>query len=65
MRSQLPNFIIATAFLVPHVAHADFPPEWDRRQSQEHGWIYDDFETGVARSKETGKPMLVVLRCPP
>lgn len=44
---------------------ADSPPQWDRQQAQEHGWIYDDFDAGVAKSKETGKPMLVVLRCPP
>lgn len=47
------------------VAHADFPPEWDRRQAEENGWIYDDFESAVAKAKETGKPMMVVLRCPP
>ena len=45
--------------------NADFPPEWDRRQAQQNGWIYDDFDSGVAKAKETGKPMLVVLRCPP
>ena len=46
-------------------ASADFPPEWDRRQAEQNGWIYDDFGAGVAKAKETGKPMMVVLRCPP
>jgi len=46
-------------------ASADFPPEWDRRQAQQNGWIYDDFDSGVAKAKEGGKPMMVVLRCPP
>lgn len=46
-------------------ARADFPPEWDRQQATEYGWIYDDFASGVTAAQETGKPMLVVLRCPP
>jgi membrane-associated protease RseP (regulator of RpoE activity) len=28
-------------------------------------WIYDDWPTAVAQAKETGKPLLVVLRCVP
>ncbi|MCH7988867.1 MAG: PDZ domain-containing protein [Planctomycetes bacterium] len=28
-------------------------------------WIYNDFEKGLAKAKETGKPLLVVLRCIP
>jgi serine protease Do len=28
-------------------------------------WIYDDWPLGLARSKQTGKPLLVVLRCVP
>ena len=26
-------------------------------------WIYDDLEAGIAEAKQTGKPMMVVLRC--
>lgn len=44
---------------------ADFPPEWDRRESIENGWIYDDFDSAVKKAKETDKPLFVVLRCPP
>lgn len=29
------------------------------------GWIYDDLGAGYARARETGKPLLVVLRCVP
>jgi hypothetical protein len=28
-------------------------------------WIYDDVTAGFARAKETGKPLLVYLRCVP
>lgn len=45
--------------------NADAPPRWDREEAQKYGWIYDDFEAGVDKAVQTGKPMLVVLRCPP
>lgn len=44
---------------------ADFPSAADRRLAQNNGWIYDDFEAGLKKAKSTGKPMMVVLRCPP
>ena len=28
-------------------------------------WIYNDFGKGVAEAKQSGKPLLVVLRCVP
>ncbi len=28
-------------------------------------WIYNDFKAGMAKAKQTGKPLLVVLRCIP
>ena len=28
-------------------------------------WIYNDLESGIAQAKETGKPLLIVLRCLP
>ena len=37
----------------------------DRKVAVENGWIYDDLKAGYAEAKETGKPMLVVVRCPP
>lgn len=38
---------------------------YDRVTAEANGWIYDDFEAGISKAKETGKPLLVVLRCPP
>jgi hypothetical protein len=38
----------------------------DRERVEAEGfWIYNDLPAGFARAKETGKPMLVVLRCIP
>jgi serine protease Do len=36
-----------------------------QRVTAEGFWIYNDLETGMARAKDTGKPLLVVLRCIP
>ncbi|MCA8960318.1 MAG: hypothetical protein KDC38_07385 [Planctomycetes bacterium] len=43
----------------------DFPPAWDREAAVENGWIYDDWDAGLAQAKESGRPLMVVLRCPP
>ncbi len=38
----------------------------DRNSIEAAGaWIYDDLEKGFAEAKQTGKPLLVVLRCVP
>jgi serine protease Do len=38
----------------------------DREKVEAEGfWIYNDLPTGFARAKESGKPLLVVLRCIP
>ena len=38
----------------------------DRRKVTEDGfWIYNDLPMAFAEAKETGKPILVVLRCIP
>ncbi len=38
----------------------------DREKVLSEGyWIYNDFQKGIAEAKETGKPLLVVLRCIP
>ncbi|MDP6445414.1 MAG: hypothetical protein QGG36_27185 [Pirellulaceae bacterium] len=46
-------------------ATADGPSPADRRLAAANGWIYDDFAKGLATAKQTGKPLMVVLRCPP
>ena len=38
----------------------------DRQQVVAHGqWIYDDLERGLAEARQSGKPLVVVLRCIP
>lgn len=38
----------------------------DRARAQADGfWIYNDLRAGIAQAKETGKPLLVILRCIP
>ena len=36
----------------------------DRELAEEHGWIHRDVDRGFAQATKTGKPLLVVLRCP-
>ena len=45
---------------------ADGPDQsQDRRLAEEHGWVYNDLSKGFAEAKRTGKPLFVVIRCPP
>ena len=38
----------------------------DRRDVQALGtWIYNDLPAGIAKAKQSGRPMLVTLRCIP
>jgi len=63
--------LIAAAVLLGAVmslspdATADGPSRYDRATAEKYGWIYDDFDAGVKQAKATGRPMMVVLRCPP
>ena len=38
----------------------------DRRQFEDDGtWIYNDLPRGFEEARQTGKPLLVVIRCIP
>ena len=39
----------------------------DRRVAEANGWIWTgaDLSEGFKQAKSTGKPLMVVLRCPP
>jgi hypothetical protein len=39
-------------------------PRFADQQAARNGWIFD-LESGKARARETGKPLMVVLRCVP
>lgn len=38
--------------------------EEDRRIAERHNWIYDDLDRGMNLAWKTGKPLMVVIRCP-
>ncbi len=37
----------------------------DRKLAESNEWIYNDFDKALAEAKKSGKPILVVIRCPP
>lgn len=38
----------------------------DRKIAEAAGpWVYNDLDKGIALARESGKPLLVVFRCPP
>ena len=57
-------WMLAILSLVP-IAHAQTLGESLKDIEVAAHWIYDDLPKAVAQAKETGKPLLVVLRCVP
>ena len=37
----------------------------DRKLAEGHGWIYNDLPAATVEAKKAGKPLFVVIRCPP
>ena len=37
----------------------------DREFSEHFGWIYNDLSSGISEAQRAGKPLMIVLRCPP
>ena len=38
----------------------------DRKIAEAGGpWVYNDLDKGFEQAKQTGKPLLIVFRCPP
>lgn len=66
-RILAPSSVLAALLCLPLLCLSLLaaPPEWDRRTAEQNGWIYDDFKAGLAEAEATGKPLFVVLRCPP
>lgn len=44
--------------------HHELDPN-DRKVAEANGWIYNDLDVGLRVASELGKPLLVVIRCPP
>ncbi|MCA8956162.1 MAG: hypothetical protein KDC87_08810 [Planctomycetes bacterium] len=47
------------------IALALHAPAAGQRPTRGGGWIEEDLARGVQVAKDTGKPLLVVFRCPP
>ncbi len=43
----------------------DSDQQQDRELAEKHGWIYNDLSTANSAAETSGKPLLVVIRCPP
>ncbi|MFN9160543.1 MAG: peptidase, partial [Planctomyces sp.] len=66
----LPLLLLATLLCSPIHAQQkktrDQKVREDREKVTTDGfWIYNDLETGFRTARQTGKPLLVVLRCIP
>lgn len=60
--------LLATLLLAPTLFAQDRETKVrnDRKQVEEGGrWIYNDLPQGIAESKKSGKPLLVIFRCIP
>ena len=73
--SLIPKLLIGIALLFTHAASSYAEGTVKDREGAVRGdksrmegnqrWIYNDIDAGFARAKETGKPLLVTLRCLP
>lgn len=39
--------------------------ESDREFAEHHGWIYNDLSAAMLQARQLGRPLMVVIRCPP
>jgi hypothetical protein len=58
--------IVYAALLAPAmVAAQTLEFESDRQFSEHYGWIYNNLSGGLHEAQRTGRPLMVVIRCPP
>ena len=61
-----PAALIAIAIAAPcELAAQNSEERADRIFAEAYGWIYDDLEAGFKQARQTGQPLMVVIRCPP
>ena len=65
--ARLLMFACLGSLLLGRYAIADDGPDQprDRRRAEDNNWIYNEHAKGFAEAKQTGKPLFVVIRCPP
>ena len=67
MKSGLACFVVLSLVvltLAPVMAQRRGPRGGDRRVAGERGWL-SSLDEGMSESRETGKPVMVVIRCQP
>ena len=65
VRTVLAGLFIAAAFAETVKDRKGAVLEDRSKMQDDERWIYNDWRRGFAKAKETGKPLLVVLRCVP
>lgn len=60
-------FACLGSLLLGRCSLADDGPDQphDRKQAEDNNWVYNNLAKGFAEAKRTGKPLFVVIRCPP
>ena len=72
MNARIPLLAIASTAVLAFSSHGEAVKDREGavrkdRAAMEYDarWIYNDFRAGMAKAQQTGKPLLVVLRCVP
>ena len=66
MRASAMTFLTVACCATGIASGQPVQVDWDDRMlAEKHGWIYNNLAQGYATAKATGKPLMVVIRCPP
>lgn len=69
MRIVICSLVFVGLLGLSSVAESQTRDEMVHNDRQQHGnndaWFYDDLESGFEAATQTGKPLMVVLRCIP
>ena len=63
-RFSLAIWSLVASIALPALAEGPVDED-DREFALEHQWIYNDLDRGLELARRTGKPLFVVIRCPP
>lgn len=69
---KTPWLFLAALLAFPTFTHAETVKDREgairedkAKMDQQERWVYNDIEAGFAKARETGRPLMVVLRCVP
>ncbi len=57
------SILVAVMTIMPADRCAGQGRDW--RLAEANGWIYNDLDAGIQQARKQGRPLMVVLRCPP